>query len=319
MNTSHLLKKQAYSRRSETSPTGRLGPFLLAFVLATAALVHMPVVGALDVYPVLRDCFDPKLQNGLERVLVDLGLDGAANRKTFSVALVDITNLKHPRVAAINGNQMVYAASLPKLAILLGVFKEIEAGKMTLDPKTRQTLTDMIRHSSNTAASEMMRRVGPERIAEILQTPDCQLYDPEKNGGLWCGKEYGRAKAWKRDPLNNLSHGATALQAARFYYLLETQQLVSPKLSQEMKTILADPGIEHKFVRGMKRRPGAKLYRKSGTWHTWHADSAMIEYGDQKYIVAALAEDRRGGQWLEKLIVPLHDLIVKQPKDASPP
>ena len=69
----------------------------------------------------------------------------------------------------------------------------------------------------------------------------------------------------------------------------------------------------------MKRRPGAKLYRKSGTWKIWHADSAMVEYGDQTYIVVALAENRRGGQWLEQLIVPLHDLIVKNPTDVSAP
>lgn len=319
MNTLNQYKMQAFPQS-----VGELRPIifmhcLLTLVLVTAALVYPPVVGAGAVYPDLRDRFDPELQKGLERILADLWLDGAAKRKALSVALVDITDLKHPRVAAVNGNHMVYAASLPKLAILLGAFKEIEAGRMTLDPETRQTLTVMIRYSSNTAASEMMRRVGPERIAEILQMPDCQLYDPEKNGGLWCGKEYGRTKAWQRDPLNNLSHGATVLQTARFYYLLETQQLVSPELSQEMKNILADPGIGHKFVRGMKRRPGAKFYRKSGTWKIWHADSAMIEYGDHKYIVVALAENRLGGQWLEKLIVPLHDLIVKKPKGVFPP
>ena len=59
-----------------------------------------------------------------------------------------------------------------------------------------------------------------------------------------CGaaKNMAEAKAWQRDPLNNLSHGATVLQTARFYYLLETQQLVPPELSQEMKNILADSG-----------------------------------------------------------------------------
>jgi beta-lactamase class A len=289
---------------------------LLSLVLIPTAVVYTPKAGAQDAYPDLRDCLDQELQNRLERVLAGLGLDYAANRRALSVALVDISDLKHPKVAAINGDHMVYAASLPKLAILLGAFKEIEAGRMKLDPDTRQTLTDMIRVSSNTAASKMLRRVGPERVAEVLQMPDCQLYDPEENGGLWCGKEYGKAGAWKRDPLHNLSHGATALQAARFYYLLETGQLVSPELSQEMKNILADPGVNHKFVKGLKRRPGSKIYRKSGTWKSWHADSAMVESGDYKYIVAALAEDPRGGKWLEKLIVPVHDLIVKSPPNS---
>ncbi len=38
--------------------------------------------------------------------------------------------------------------------------------------------------------------------------------------GLCVGKEYGPAPAYRRDPLNNLSQGATALQTAHFYYLL---------------------------------------------------------------------------------------------------
>ena len=285
-------------------------------ILILCLAVVVPSAWAQDPYPDLRNCFDPELQNRMERVLAKLGLDYAANRKLLSVALVDITDLKQPRVAAVNGNHMVYAASLPKLAILLGAFKEIEAGRMKLDPDTRQSLTDMIRVSSNVAASKMLRQVGPQRIADILQTPDCQLYDPEKNGGLWCGKEYGKAKAWKRDPLHNLSHGATALQTARFYYLLETHQLVSPELSQEMKRMLSNPGVHHKFVRGLTPRPGARLYRKSGTWRSWHADSVMVEYGNYRYIAVALAEDPKGGKWMEQLIVPLHDLIVKNPQGS---
>jgi beta-lactamase class A len=290
--------------------------YRVTIVFILCLTVSAPPTWAQGPYPDLRNCFDPELQNRVEGVLAKLGLDYAANRKLLSLALVDITDLKHPRVAAVNGNHMVYAASLPKLAILLGAFKEIEAGRMKLDPDTRQSLTDMIRVSSNVEASKMLRKVGPQRIADILQTPDCQLYDPETNGGLWCGKEYGKAEAWKRDPLHNLSHGATALQTARFYYLLETHQLVSPELSQEMKRMLANPGVHHKFVKGLKRRPGAKLYRKSGTWKTWHADSAMVEYGNYRYIVVALAESPQGGKWLERLIVPLHDLVVKNPSDS---
>ncbi|HIF53864.1 MAG TPA: serine hydrolase, partial [Methylococcaceae bacterium] len=225
--------------------------------------------------------------------------------------LVDITDLDNPRVAAINGENMVYAASLPKIAILLGAFVEIERGKMKLDEDTYKTLTDMIRFSSNQAATEMYHRVGEARIAEILQSDRYKLYDRDENGGLWVGKEYGKAKAWKRDPLHNLSHGATAMQTARFYYLLETGRLVSEPWVSKMKEILSKPAIHHKFVKGLeKNRPGAKIFRKSGSWRTWHADSAIVESGGHKFIVVALANNPNGGKWLQKMIVPMHDLIV---------
>lgn len=261
-------------------------------------------------FPALHNCFDQQLQYRLTGVLETLHLAEAVERKQLSVALVDISNIRNPRVSAVNGDHMVYAASLPKIAILLGAFKQIEDGNMQWDEKTKQALTEMIRVSSNRAASEMLRQVGPNRLAAILQAPEYRLYAHRYNGGLWCGKEYGKKSAWKRDPLHNLSHGATAMQTARFYYLLETHQLVSPTLTRHMKEALSKPAIRHKFVKGLENRPGSKIYRKSGSWKRWHADSAIVENGKHKYIVVGLAEHPDGGQWLQRLITPLHDLIV---------
>ena len=239
-----------------------------------------------------------------------LGYDRAIKEKRLAVALVDITNLKKPRLAALNGNTMMYAASVPKLGILLGAFVEIREGNMTLDEETRQSLTEMIRFSSNQEATRMLNRVGKNRLIEILQSNEFDLYDLEGSGGLWVGKEYGKSPAYRRDPLHNFSHGATAIQVARFYYLLETGQVVGEKLSAEMKTILGDPGIHHKFVKGLQQFPEAEIYRKSGSWERWHGDSALVEAEDKKYIIVGLAEDPNGGAWLSRMIKPIHELIV---------
>ncbi len=265
---------------------------------------------SLDGYPLLRESYDPGLQDGLERSLKTLGLDKAVARGQLAVSLVDITDLEDPRLAYVNGDQMMYAASLPKIAILLGAFVEIERGRLTLDGATRKSLTEMIRFSSNKEATRMLNKVGKKRLLEILQSDRFQLYDPAVNGGLWVGKEYGKSPAYRRDPLHNLSHGATVLQTARFYYLLETGQLVSPKLTRIMKAMLSKPGIKHKFVRGLAGQPGVKIYRKSGSWSRWHADSAIVESGDRKYIAVGLAENKDGGNWLTRLIEPLHRLVV---------
>ena len=181
---------------------------------------------------------------------------------------------------------------------------------MTLDKETRESLTRMIRYSSNADATRMLNRIGKERLLEILQSDEFDLYDPEVGGGLWVGKEYGKSAAYKRDPLHNLSHGATAMQVARFYYLLETGQVVGKNLSAEMKAMLGDPGIQHKFVKGLEQYPDVKIYRKSGSWKRWHGDSAIVEAGDEKYIVVGLAEDVNGGEWLSRMIKPIHELMV---------
>ena len=157
---------------------------------------------------------------------------------------------------------------------------------------------------------EILHRVGKEYLAELLQSPRYRLYDPQRNGGLWVGKDYSKGSAWKRDPLHNLSHGATALQVARFYYLLETGQLVSPEISKLMKSILAEPAHDHKFVKGLKEvQPNSEIYRKSGTWGPYHSDSAIIEHHGRRYIAVALAQSTKGERWLQKLIVALDDII----------
>jgi len=261
----------------------------------------------------LVDSCDPRLQQQLQHSLMALNLDEAAARKNLSVVLADITDPAAPRIAYINPNEMMYAASLPKIAILLGAFERISRGDMQLDEDTREKLTLMIRNSSNEAATEMLNRVGKAYLAELLQSPRYRLYDPAKNGGLWVGKDYARATAWKRDPLHNLSHGATAFQTARFYYMLETGQLVSPAYSRQMKSILGQPAIHHKFVKGLEKQdPDSRIYRKSGTWGEYHADSAIIEHDGHRYIAVALAHSPSGGQWLSDLIVAMDDIVCNR-------
>jgi beta-lactamase class A len=277
--------------------------------LVVCLMLVQPALAA-DPPDLLETTCDPELQQGLQDCLKNLKLDRAAEKKVLSVVLVDITDPENQRLAYTNPNHMMYAASLPKIAILLGAFEKIAAGQMALDEETRQKLTRMIRNSSNSAATEMLNRVGKAYLAELLQSPQYRLYDKSKNGGLWVGKEYAKKGAWQRDPLHNLSHGATALQAARFYYLLETGRLVSPAYSREMKRMLADPAINHKFVKGIKSaHPDAQIYRKSGTWRQYHADSGIIEHDGRRYIAVALAASPEGGRWLSELIVELDKLV----------
>jgi beta-lactamase class A len=280
---------------------------LIFFVLICTSLT-----GAQTQNPSWTQSCDPRLQKALEIRINALKLNSATEHKNLSIVVVDITDISEPRMAYVNPNNMMYAASLPKIAILLGAFEKIAAGEMILDDETLEKLKLMIQQSSNTAASEMLKRVGIDYLAELLQSPRYRLYDPEKGGGIWVGKEYGKAPARRRDPLHNLSHGATALQVARFYYLLETGRLVSPQLSLLMKSILAETEIEHKFVKGLKSvQPDSEIYRKSGTWGPYHSDSAIVEHDGRRYIAVALAKSRHGEQWLQKLIVALDELICQ--------
>lgn len=290
-----------------------IASLIMAFGLCTGAMADGVADG-----DALRERYDPDLQEGLETTLQHLSLDDDAAREKLCVTVVDITNLHEPRVAEVNGDHMMYAASMPKIAILLGAFVEAERGRLTLDQTNIESMTRMIRVSSNSDATRMLNLVGKRRVNRILQSEKYRLYDPAVNGGLWVGKEYAQGVAFERDPLHNLSHGATAMQTARFYYMLEAGELVNPKLTRLMKSMLSEPGIKHKFVKGLAGMPGVKIYRKSGSWQHWHADSALIEAEGRKYILVALADDSRGGDWLAALAPEVHRLIVPTRLAAAP-
>ena len=283
---------------------------ILVVLFAALTCTSLPVRGQDVSTPDLRLAQDASLQHGLERTVQGLGLDHEVAAGRLSLALVDVSHGTPPRLAMLNGNHMVYAASLPKIAILLGVLADSELGRLTLDAARLATLTNMIRFSSNDDASRAMSWIGGARLAEILQSERFALYDAKVNGGLWVGKAYCMEGALHRDALNNLSHGATAFQVARLYYLLANDALLSPRFNALMKDVLSRPGIHHKFVKGLDSRPGVQIFRKSGSWRDFHADSALVEFGDKRYIIVGLAQHPSGGQWLEQLAPRMHDLIV---------
>jgi len=282
----------------------------LLLVLLLLVFTALPAQAQRAALPDLRAAQDRGLQRGLEQVVHELGLDHPVATGQLSLALVDVSRGTAPRLAMLNGDDMVYAASLPKIAILLGVMAESELGRLTLDATRLATINNMIRFSSNDDASRALSWIGGSRLAEILQSERFGLYDAKGKGGLWVGKAYGKEAAFQRDPVRNLSHGATAFQVARLYYLLANDALLTPRFNALMKDALSRPGIHHKFVKGLDSRPGVQIFRKSGSWRDFHADSALVEIGEQRYIIVGLAQHASGGQWLELLAPRLHDLIV---------
>jgi len=251
------------------------------------------------------------LQHLLEQRLASMNLMPILNKNKLSVTLVDITDVGRPIMAHINGSSSYYAASLPKLAILLAVYEEVYLGNLELSDSIRDSLGKMIRNSSNSEATRLYELVGPARIEEILRSDRYRFYDEDTGGGLWVGKPYAKHDTWKRDPLENLSHSASGLQVARFYFMLERGELAEPQYCEEMKSILSGSSINHKFVKGLNaHRPTAEIYRKSGTWRNYHSDSALVERTDGRtYIAVVLTQADNGGSLLEKIIVNLDQVI----------
>lgn len=262
----------------------------------------------------LRQLVDKSLQAELETHLNKNKLWAKLiNNKKMAVGLVDVRDPRNAKFARVNGSVMMYAASLPKLAILLSACASFEDGSLTESAEVIEDLRRMIQRSSNIAASRMIERIGMDKIEKVLRNPKYELYDPKRGGGLWVGKLYARTDKRRPDPVMGLSHGATVTQVCRFYYLLVMGKLVNRERSLQMLGLMQDPKINHKFVKTLHSIvPDARVYRKSGTWKRWHSDSVFV-FGPRwrRYIAVALLEDQNGEHILRDLI-PVLETVLRQ-------
>jgi len=234
-----------------------------------------------------------------------------ANQK-MAVGLVDLTDPARPRFAQVNGQIMMYAASLPKIAILLAAYQGFEDGSLKETPRIRADLIEMIRRSDNFAASQVVARIGLPKIERLILDPPYRFYDTRKGGGIWLGSSFGRDGQHNPEPLKNLLQAATVNQVCRFYYLLAYGRLINPERSRQMLKILAFPDLHDKFVSALEGAvPPNYLYRKSGEFRIWHSDSILVwDKTWRRYILVSMVEDRQGEQILRRL-APLVEQILK--------
>ena len=233
-------------------------------------------------------------------------------QKKMAVGVVDLSSPYNVKYASVNGNYMMYAASLPKIAILLSAMDAIEKGELKETSEVKADMRLMIAKSDNQAATRMINRVGYNKIESVMTDPKYMLYDEEHGGGLWVGKRYGGGGDTNREPLKHLSHAASVNKVCRYYYLLANGKLVNYERSKQMLEIMGNPDLHHKFVAVLEKiAPQAKLFRKSGTWKTYHSDSILVWGNDtnRRYILVALIDDPRGGQIIKDLVTPIEKVL----------
>lgn len=234
------------------------------------------------------------------------------SKKKLSIGIVDLSDMNNVKYAGINDDFMMYAASLPKIAILLAAMDAMENGELEDTKEVRKDLRLMISKSNNQASTRMIDRLGYDKIEAVLRAPKTMLYDEEAGGGLWVGKRYAAGGKRHPEPMKGLSHAATTKQVCSFYYQLVMGNLVSSERSQEMLEVMKDPALHHKFVNVLDViAPKAKVYRKSGSWKNFHSDSALVWGPDRKYIIVALIDDGYGEQIMRNLVRPLDRVLYK--------
>ncbi len=230
---------------------------------------------------------DPDMTLALARLDTALRRELGIESEQTAVGLLDLTT---GRAAMLRADTQYYAASIPKIVILLTYFHTFPEKAEQLDDTTAHELGLMIKRSDNALAAKYSRLLGLDTIEQVVTSPRYQLYDPMHGGGLWMGKHYGPGEERNRDPLAGDSHTATVRQLLRYYLMLEQGRLVSPEVSRVMRRVFESPTIEHleaKIVKALAGRD-VTILRKSGTWSDWRGDSAVVRGDGRHYILAVL-------------------------------
>ena len=133
---------------------------MLGFARALLASSALPLVPDEGWDPVLEHVdadLQDKLWAAIEQHESWASLVGA---KRMAVGLVDLRDPAAPRLGMINGQRTMYAASLPKIAVLYAGIQGFETGSLQESPEVVQDLEAMIRQSSNQAASRVIHELG---------------------------------------------------------------------------------------------------------------------------------------------------------------
>ncbi|MDP5107113.1 MAG: class A beta-lactamase-related serine hydrolase [Polaribacter sp.] len=182
-------------------------------------------------------------------------------KKKMSIGIVDLSDTSNFRYAGINDNFMMYAASLPKIAILLASVDALEKKELEYTDDVKNDMRIMISKSNNSAATRMIDRLGFEKIENVLRDPKNKLYDEKTGGGLWVGKRYAAQGRRYPEPMKGISHAATTRQVCNFYYQMALGNLVNRERSKQMLDIMIKPELHHKLVNTLdKIAPDADIY-----------------------------------------------------------
>jgi beta-lactamase class A len=263
---------------------------------------------------------DKALTRRLKKIVAELKLDSTFNvgedgTEQISLAVIDLSSKGKPRFAGVNPENFIYPASVYKMYVAAEVLRQISEGKHKLtepvavkfpnavdrsreiswDPRpllkegdtvTVNYLLDlMITRSDNSAANCLIDLARRENINDLMHLNNWQGSEVTRKFVKRAVEDSGYAKI--------RSTMTCAMHAADFMYKIQTNQLVNPWVSQQMKVLLGRQLDKSKLAQGLP--PNTMMYHKTGWYSYWTNDVGIVDNGKVRYIVACftpLEEDR---------------------------
>jgi beta-lactamase class A len=302
-------------------------------------------IGTLWAQSTIPDYYKTNKQfsHSLRQIIKKAGLDGiypsVDGDQPISFAVIDL-NGPAPVIGGVHMQHYIYPASVYKMYVGMEVLKQISEGKYSLyqehvitnphnivdrvkeirdDPRPLLQPGDtvtinyllhlMITRSDNSAANIMIDVATRPKINKTM----------DANG--WKGSEVTRKFLDRKyeEPGYKKIRGTetSALDAADFMYKINTNKLINPWVSMEMKNLLGGQLDTTKVAAGLPKN--VMFYHKTGWWNMFTNDVGIVDDGHIHYIIALFTplHEEQADPKMKKVSRLVYKLIKK--RDASYP
>jgi beta-lactamase class A len=188
-------------------------------------------------------------------------------------------NLTSGEKVGVRAEEAFASASVMKLPILVELERQISAGTLSWTESLRAEVGAMVAVSDNSAANQIAGAIHPQSVNDTM----AKL-------GLG-GTHFVNLFSDARSPTNPGMNQTTPGNMARLLELIATDQMVSPQVSGDIRTLLSRNVDRSKIVRLLP--PDARVAHKSG-WYDGVANDVGIVTVDRvptRWVIAVFTEN----------------------------
>jgi beta-lactamase class A len=309
-------------------------PRLLIRLLLIGMLVSCSISPGSAGIPACSQAFSQKRQAGMPALPEKIDeLVRASGAETVAVAYYDLATGKE---SLINPDVSFHAASTMKVPVMMEIFRQAAAGKLSLDQRipvkndfasivdgshysltpdsdsdqslyTRAGQTETIRElmrlmitvSSNFATNLLIERVTPERVMDLMHAIGAEHIRVLR--GVEDGKAFQQG-------LNNTT---TARDLMIILRRIAERRAVSAKASDEMIKIMLDQKFNEGIPAGLPRN--ARVSHKTGSITKINHDAAIVyPRGRKAYVLVVLTRGIEDEKLAHKLIADISRVVYSQ-------
>jgi beta-lactamase class A len=223
-------------------------------------------------------------------------VDDAVSRKVASRVGVAVVDMATGQAVGVNANQNFKPASVIKLAVLVGAFRQRSAMQPEQFERLRPFMQRMITISDNPSTRRLVNRLGARQVNASIRELGLNQFRVGESG----------SRAWVLQ-----GSQATPADTALLLAKLAQREVVNPQASEEMLALLGAQQKRRRIPAGLPPAPDLWVGNKTGTLNGVVNDAGIVlqPRSGIGYTVAVFTAGTRSESAGEQLIADLSAVV----------